>query len=67
MDGSDPRVIIRDPRYAPRNLTVMAVLIVCMPSVAGALFLVLEMDRPFDGIMQVSSTPLKAALARLGE
>lgn len=52
---------------APRNLTVIVVLIVCMLSVAGALFLVLEMDRPFDGIMQVSSAPLKAALTRLGE
>jgi hypothetical protein len=52
---------------APRNLTVFVVLVVCMLSVSAALFLVLEMDRPFDGIMHVSSAPLRAAHARLGE
>jgi hypothetical protein len=52
---------------APRNLTVIVILIVCMVSVSGALFLVLEMDKPFDGIMRVSSAPLRAALTRLGE
>jgi hypothetical protein len=52
---------------APRNVTVFLVLIVCMLSVAGALFIVLEMDRPFDGIMRVPSAPLREALSRLGE
>jgi hypothetical protein len=52
---------------APRNLTVLTVLIVCMLSVAGALFLVLEMDRPFDGIIRVPSAPLREVLSRLGE
>ena len=52
---------------APRNLTVIAILIVCMVSVSGAVFLVLEMDRPFEGIMRVSSAPLRAALSRLGD
>jgi hypothetical protein len=52
---------------APRNLTVIVILTICMLSVSGAIFLVLEMDRPFDGIMRVSSAPLRAALSRLGE
>jgi Protein of unknown function (DUF4239) len=52
---------------APRNLTVFIILVVCMLSVSGALFLVLEMDRPFDGIVRVSSAPLRAALSRLGD
>jgi hypothetical protein len=52
---------------SPRNPTVIAILTVCMLSVSGAVFLVLEMDKPFDGIVRVSSAPLKAALARLGE
>ena len=52
---------------APRNLTVLTVLIVCMLSVAGALFLVLEMDRPFDGIIRVPSAPLREVLSRLGD
>jgi hypothetical protein len=38
-----------------------------MLSVSGALFLVLEMDRPFDGIIQVPSAPLQDALSRLGD
>jgi hypothetical protein len=52
---------------APRNLTVVVVLIVCMLSVSGALFLILEMDKPFDGILRISSAPLRNALSRLGE
>lgn len=52
---------------APRNLTVIVILVVCMLSVSGALFLVLEMDRPFDGIMRVSNAPLRDMLARLGD
>jgi len=52
---------------APRNQTVAVILFVCMLSVAGAVFLVLEMDKPFDGIMRVSSDPLRGVLARLGD
>jgi hypothetical protein len=51
---------------AARNATVVVVLMVCALSVSGALFLILEMDRPFEGFMRVSSAPLKDALARLG-
>jgi hypothetical protein len=51
---------------APRNATVFVVLVVCMISVAGALFLVLEMDRPFDGMIRVSDAPLREAHSRLG-
>ncbi len=53
--------------FAPRNLTVLSVLIVCMLSVTSALFLVLEMDRPFDGLVRIPSAPLRAALSRLGD
>lgn len=52
---------------APRNATALAVLGVCLASVAGALFLVLELDRPFDGIVRVSDAPLRAVIAHLGE
>jgi hypothetical protein len=50
---------------APRNATVLAVLFLCALSVAGSLFLILEMDQPFDGLMKVSSAPLRYALAQL--
>ena len=35
-------------------------------SVSGAIFLILEMDRPFAGLLQISSEPLRHALAPLG-
>ena len=52
--------------FAPRNGTVIAVLLVCALSVSGAVFLILELDRSFEGLLQVSSVPLRAALAQLG-
>lgn len=52
--------------FAPRNATVIAVLFLCALSVAGSIFLILEMDRPFDGLMKVSSDPMRYALAELG-
>jgi hypothetical protein len=52
--------------FAPRNATVIAVLGVCALSVAGAIFLIIELDRSFEGLLQVSGAPLRAALAQLG-
>jgi hypothetical protein len=52
--------------FAPRNLVVFATLIVCALSVSGALFLILELDRPFDGLIQISSEPLRNVLEQLG-
>ena len=52
--------------FAPRNPTVITVLCVCALSVAGAIFLILELDESFEGLLQVSSAPLRAALAQLG-
>jgi Protein of unknown function (DUF4239) len=52
--------------FAPRNTTVIAALCVSALSVAGAIFLILELDRSFEGLLQVSGAPLRAALAQLG-
>lgn len=52
--------------FAPRNATVLTVLVICALSAAGAIFLILEMDQPFSGIMKVSSAPLRYALSHLG-
>lgn len=52
---------------APRNATTVAVLVICMLSVACGLFLILELDRPFEGMVRVSDAPLRAVLAHLGE
>jgi hypothetical protein len=53
--------------FAPSNATVVGVLLVCALSVAGAIFLVLEMDRPFEGLIQISSAPLHNALTHLNK
>ena len=53
--------------FAPRNATVIVVLCVCALSVAGAIFLILELDRSFEGLLQVSDAPLRAAAAQLGQ
>jgi hypothetical protein len=52
--------------FAPRNATVIGVLGVCALSVSGAIFLILELDRSFEGLLQVSGAPLRTALAQLG-
>jgi len=52
--------------FSPPNLTVIVTLMVCALSVSGAIFLILELDRPFGGFIQISSAPLRDALARLG-
>lgn len=43
------------------NRTAVAVLFVCAFSIGSALFLVLELDAPFDGLIQVSADPLRYA------
>jgi hypothetical protein len=53
--------------FAPQNGTVIAVLIVCALSVAGAVFLIVDLDQPFEGLLQVSSASLRNALAQLGQ
>jgi hypothetical protein len=53
--------------YAPANLTVLTTLGVCALSVAGAIFLILELALPFAGVIRVSSAPLSNALAHLGQ
>jgi hypothetical protein len=51
--------------FAQINLIVMAALFVCALSFAGAIFLILELDDPFKGLMGISSTTLRSALLPL--
>ena len=53
--------------FAPYNATVIATLFVCALSVSGAIFLILELDSPFSGLLQISDLPLRNALALLGQ
>ena len=52
--------------YARRNATVIAALLVGALTVAGAIFLILEMNRPYRGFMQISSAPIRHALEQIG-
>ena len=52
--------------FAPANATVIATLLVCGLSVSGAVFLILELDRPFDGLVQISDTSLRTVVDQLG-
>jgi hypothetical protein len=53
--------------FAPRNGTVLAALLISALSVAGAIFLILELDQPFEGLIQISDAPLRAAYDQLGQ
>lgn len=52
--------------FAPPNAIVFTTLLVCTLAVSSAVFLIMELDRPFDGMIQISSAPLRNALAQLG-
>ncbi|CAN7594906.1 DUF4239 domain-containing protein [Aminobacter sp. LjRoot7] len=50
---------------APRNAVVVTTFIASSALLAASLYLVLDMDVPFDGPIQVSPAPLERALAEL--
>jgi len=52
--------------FAPRNWIVFLALMVSACSMAAAIFLVLEMNSPLDGLMKISSAPLRKALEIMG-
>lgn len=53
--------------FAPQNATVVSILFVCSLSIAGAIFMILEMDGPFEGLITVSGDSWKYALGHLNE
>lgn len=52
---------------APPNGTLLATLFVSALSVCGAIFLILEMYSPYQGMIHISDAPLRAVLAHLGQ
>jgi hypothetical protein len=52
--------------FAPPNATVFTTLLLCALVVSSTIFLMLELDRPFEGVIQISSDPLRRALTQLG-
>ena len=53
--------------FAPRNITTIGVLLICGLSVAGAVFLIVDLSQPLDGMLRISSSSLRDALASLGQ
>lgn len=49
--------------FSPRNGTVFATLFLCALAVSGALFLILEMDGPREGLIRISDGPTRNALS----
>jgi hypothetical protein len=52
--------------FAPSNPTVAIAFALCALAVSGAVFITLEMYSPFEGLLQISSAPLRDALVNLG-
>jgi hypothetical protein len=53
--------------FAPRNATVVVTMLLCALSVSGAIFLIMELNHPFEGLVKISSQPMRNALAHLGQ
>ena len=53
--------------FAPFNATVVSSLIAAALSVSAAIFLILDMYKPYSGLIQISSAPLRFAVAHLGQ
>jgi hypothetical protein len=49
--------------FSPRNGTVVAALFLCALAVSGALFLILEMDQPLEGVIRISDGSTRNALS----
>jgi hypothetical protein len=51
--------------FAPRNASVLAALLVSSLSVAGAVYLFLNLDQPYSGPIRISGAPLMMALEEI--
>jgi hypothetical protein len=52
--------------FAPRHATAIVALLVGALAVSTAIFLIEEMNRPLDGLIAVSSAPMRSAIPLLG-
>lgn len=53
--------------FAPPNATVVMALMLSAVSVSGAIFLIMELDMPYGGLISISSQPMRLALEHLGQ
>ena len=59
-------IFVRLGVHTPNNSILLMTLFAAALSVSGAVFLIEELDHPLDGLIQVSSAPLRDALTQLG-
>lgn len=52
--------------FAPPNATAIVTLMLAALSVSGGIFLILELDSPFNGVIQISPETMRNALVHLG-
>lgn len=53
--------------FAPRNATVITVLFISALSVSAAIFIILDMTHPLQGVITVSRAPMQKALVVIGQ
>ena len=53
--------------FAPRNRTVYSIIFVCALSVSSAIYLILALDQPFEGLLRISDEPLRIAISQLSQ
>lgn len=53
--------------FAPPNHTALVAILIAALAVSGSIFLILELDRPFDGLIHIPSRAMDLALAHLGK
>jgi hypothetical protein len=52
---------------APFNATVIGAFLICSLALAACLFIITEMDTPFDGLIAISSRAMRDALAHMSQ
>jgi len=52
---------------APRHATVLAAFMVSSFAIGCSVFLIMALDRPFEGALRISSEPMRNVLAHMGE
>jgi hypothetical protein len=53
--------------FAPTNSSVIIAMFACALSVASSVYLIVEMDQPYGGLIKLSSAPLVTALGQMGK
>lgn len=53
--------------FAPSNLTVITILFVSTVWVSSAFFLLIELNRPFEGLIHIPREPMREVLKQLGK